>query len=279
MPIGHFGGFKFQTTNSWILQGIVKLLSSSLPGQAIFFANYITVQSLVTYPIFFLTRLPDFLLCKLKHWFTCKTKRERKEAEYPDPPFDYAVQYARETLVFAIALTYSSMGTKGWLLTLQHRSFFLLPWCFLDWLGCPQSITLCWCMTSHDTKESEWYQRSSVFCLEVPFYTIWPWLVYLLWVYVNRITTECSVGELPGQLSYTTFSCNAVHVHPKQIYQSWSNGIKWYFQTENWWPLVSFGLLRIVACHTPTQSYALRTAKPIQKTSRQKEEWSVLQCQ
>jgi len=88
------------------------LLSQSLPLQAITFTNYIILQGLVSYPLFFLTRLfPDYLICKFKQWISSPTNRARRNAELPDPLyFDYAVQYARESLAFAIGITYSSMA-------------------------------------------------------------------------------------------------------------------------------------------------------------------------
>ena len=90
---------------------VVKLLAKSVPQQAIFFTNYIVVQCLVIYALFFVTRLPDYLLCKLKQWFLVKTAKENLEAQQPDPYwFDYAFQYARESLVFSIALTYSTIS-------------------------------------------------------------------------------------------------------------------------------------------------------------------------
>jgi hypothetical protein len=48
----------------------------------LFFTNYIIVQGLAGYPVFFLTRLfPDFVVCKLTQLFTCRSSSERIKAE------------------------------------------------------------------------------------------------------------------------------------------------------------------------------------------------------
>eukprot|EP01114_Cavostelium_apophysatum_P018971 TRINITY_DN597_c0_g1_i1.p1 TRINITY_DN597_c0_g1~~TRINITY_DN597_c0_g1_i1.p1 ORF type:complete len:787 (-),score=137.08 TRINITY_DN597_c0_g1_i1:702-3062(-) len=89
---------------------VVSLLAQSLPKQSIFFTNYVITQGFISYPIFFLLRVPDYLLCKIKQMFVCKTKEEKKLATKPDPPFEYHIHYPREVLIFMIVVTYSTMS-------------------------------------------------------------------------------------------------------------------------------------------------------------------------
>lgn len=89
-------------------QYIVSVLATSLPAQALYFTNYIVLQGYAGYPIFWLFRLDEYLICKFMQMFICKTAREKKEAEEPMPLF-YSLLYARELLIFSIALSYSSM--------------------------------------------------------------------------------------------------------------------------------------------------------------------------
>eukprot|EP01116_Phalansterium_solitarium_P018294 TRINITY_DN4803_c0_g1_i3.p1 TRINITY_DN4803_c0_g1~~TRINITY_DN4803_c0_g1_i3.p1 ORF type:complete len:396 (-),score=170.87 TRINITY_DN4803_c0_g1_i3:263-1450(-) len=87
---------------------VVMLLATSLPAQASFFMNYIVVQTLIMYPLLF-SRLSDFVFCRLNQWLLCKTRFDRRLAQAPDP-FDFTLFYARECLIFCIALTYSTMS-------------------------------------------------------------------------------------------------------------------------------------------------------------------------
>jgi len=61
------------------------------------------------YPLFHLSRIPDFVIGKVMELFVAKTRQAKRDALKPDP-FDFSVQYARELLVFAIGLCYSTMS-------------------------------------------------------------------------------------------------------------------------------------------------------------------------
>jgi len=87
---------------------VVQKLASSLPSQALYLTNYILMQGYVAYSMFWLCRFDDLLICKFIQIFKATTETQKREAEIP-VPFDYPILYARELLIFGIALTYSSM--------------------------------------------------------------------------------------------------------------------------------------------------------------------------
>jgi len=87
---------------------VAHILASALPLQAGYLTNYIMVQGFIAYSMLFLCRFDEFILCKLKQTFH-PTKAQHEEDEVPIP-FNYSIQYARELLIFTMALTYSSIS-------------------------------------------------------------------------------------------------------------------------------------------------------------------------
>ena len=106
-----------------LLELIFYFIFSFLPPRKylmIFFS-----ASLVSFPFFYLLRLPDLVLALVKR-FKSETSNEKIDSYQPIPPyFDYAIQYPRELLIFAITLTYSSCAP---IITPFGMAYFLLAW-------------------------------------------------------------------------------------------------------------------------------------------------------
>eukprot|EP01119_Soliformovum_irregulare_P004108 TRINITY_DN15116_c0_g1_i2.p1 TRINITY_DN15116_c0_g1~~TRINITY_DN15116_c0_g1_i2.p1 ORF type:complete len:779 (-),score=190.20 TRINITY_DN15116_c0_g1_i2:68-2404(-) len=90
-------------------QMLFTIFGTSIPRQALYFANWIIFEGFVSYSFFFFCRMDEFSMWKFRSRFVCKTVAEREDAHNPIQ-FDFAVQYSRELFVFCIGLNYSSMS-------------------------------------------------------------------------------------------------------------------------------------------------------------------------
>eukprot|EP01118_Nematostelium_gracile_P013033 TRINITY_DN4864_c0_g1_i1.p1 TRINITY_DN4864_c0_g1~~TRINITY_DN4864_c0_g1_i1.p1 ORF type:complete len:792 (+),score=167.24 TRINITY_DN4864_c0_g1_i1:74-2377(+) len=85
------------------------ILGESVPKQSLYFANYVIIEGMIGYTLFFMCRLDDVILYQIKTRFLLKTNREKEEAIKP-LPFDFPVQYSRELFIFCIGMSYSTMS-------------------------------------------------------------------------------------------------------------------------------------------------------------------------
>ncbi|KAJ6775946.1 putative MEMBRANE PROTEIN DUF221-RELATED [Salix koriyanagi] len=84
---------------------IVKLLASSLPGNASFFLTFVALKFFVGYGLE-LSRVVPLIIFHLKKKYLCKTEAELKQAWFPGD-LGYATRIPGDMLVITIALCYS----------------------------------------------------------------------------------------------------------------------------------------------------------------------------
>ncbi|KAJ6298463.1 hypothetical protein OIU76_019587 [Salix suchowensis] len=101
------GGTLFRTFKSIGKEpnSIVKLLASSLPGNASFFLTFVALKFFVGYGLE-LSRVVPLIIFHLKKKYLCKTEAELKQAWFPGD-LGYATRIPGDMLVITIALCYS----------------------------------------------------------------------------------------------------------------------------------------------------------------------------
>ncbi|KAJ6754128.1 putative MEMBRANE PROTEIN DUF221-RELATED [Salix purpurea] len=101
------GGTLFRTFKSIEKEpnSIVKLLASSLPGNASFFLTFVALKFFVGYGLE-LSRVVPLIIFHLKKKYLCKTEAELKQAWFPGD-LGYATRIPGDMLVITIALCYS----------------------------------------------------------------------------------------------------------------------------------------------------------------------------
>eukprot|EP01117_Protostelium_nocturnum_P017683 TRINITY_DN723_c0_g1_i1.p1 TRINITY_DN723_c0_g1~~TRINITY_DN723_c0_g1_i1.p1 ORF type:complete len:734 (+),score=188.47 TRINITY_DN723_c0_g1_i1:206-2407(+) len=83
------------------------LLATSFPGVTTFFINYILVN--IAGHFQYLSRFIELAVCYLLKKILSKTKEEKFKREIPGP-YNFVTKLSNETLVFSIALTYTTLG-------------------------------------------------------------------------------------------------------------------------------------------------------------------------
>ncbi|PRP89737.1 hypothetical protein PROFUN_00079 [Planoprotostelium fungivorum] len=99
-----------QDSNELTVDGVMNILAREVPARSRVMIIYVITSALSVFPGALLRVVP-FLLWLIKHKYINKTTREHaKTDEESVGHFDYSLRYAKELVVFAIVLTYSTIS-------------------------------------------------------------------------------------------------------------------------------------------------------------------------